>query len=58
MTIPQLISTSVDDCRISLEYVTDLEFLQQLHAECLRLAQPSRLRVVAARIRKVKMGKL
>lgn len=57
MTIAQLINTSVDDCRSSLDHVTDLDFLEKLHAECLRLAHPSRLRVVSARIRKVKMGR-
>lgn len=56
-TIKNLINTSVDDCKSSLEHITDLDFLQELHGAVLSLGgHPSRLRIVAARIRKVKMG--
>lgn len=55
-TVEGLINTSVEDCKTTLTYIDDLDLLTALHAQCLALGQPSRLRVVAARIRKIKMG--
>ena len=53
-TVKGLINTSVDDCKVTLNHIADLDLLTELHAQCLALGQPSRLRVVAARIRKIK----
>lgn len=49
------ICTSVDDCRISLSHVKDLEFCCQLLAECQRIGgQVSRIRVIKTRINQLK----
>jgi hypothetical protein len=48
------ISTSVDDCRVSLSHVKDLEFCRRLLAECQQLrGQVSRIRVIKTRIRQL-----
>jgi len=53
--ITAYISTSVDDCKISLSHVKDLQFCQQLLAECEQLrGQTSRIRVIKTRINQLK----
>lgn len=54
-TVNGLINTSVEDCKSTLAHIDDLDLLTALHAQCLALGQPSRLRIVAARIRQLKM---
>ena len=56
MTIEGLLNTSVDDCKSSIAHINDLDFLFSLHAQCIAQGHPSRTRIVAARIRKIKMG--
>lgn len=52
--ITAYISTSVDDCKVSLGHVKDLEFCRQLLAECQRIrGQVSRIRVIKTRIRQL-----
>ena len=53
-SITGYISTSVDDCRISLTHVKDLGFCRDLLAECQRIGgQISRIRVIKTRIRQL-----
>lgn len=54
-SIINLISTSVEDCKINLRHIKDLSFCQQLLAECeTRSGQTSRIKVVKARINQLK----
>lgn len=53
-SITGYISTSVDDCRISLQHVKDLQFCRDLLAQCEQLrGQTSRIKVVKTRIRQL-----
>ena len=53
--ITAYISTSVDDCRISLRHVKDLQFCQDLLAQCEKFrGQTSRIRVIKTRINQLK----
>lgn len=51
--IENYLNTSVDDCRTSLNFISDLEFLRQLLEACEQRGHTSRARVVRSRIRKV-----
>jgi hypothetical protein len=52
-TVNNLIHTSVEDCKTSLNFIDDLDLLRALLAECEKRGHTSRAKVVAARIRKV-----
>lgn len=53
LTVDALLNTSVEDCKSSLFFIDDLDFLRKLLAECEKRGGASRIKVVAARIRKV-----
>lgn len=50
-SIENLISTSVDDCRATLQSIANMAFLRELLAECERLGHKTRALVVKRRIR-------
>lgn len=58
MTIENYLNTSVDDCRVSIGVIDDLEFLRLLLARCLRLERKTLSRVVARRIKQIEKGGL
>jgi hypothetical protein len=52
--ISAFISTSVDDCRISLTHIKDIQFCRDLLKECeLAKGQKSRITIVKRRIRQL-----
>lgn len=55
-TVEALMNTSVDDCKISLGYITDLTLLRRLYVRCLETGHKSRAKIVNSRIKKLKKG--
>jgi len=55
-TVRTLISTSVDDCKCSLQSVTDLQLLQELLQECKRIGHITREKHVARRIKQLEVA--
>ena len=53
-TVKGLMMTSVDDCRVSLGFVTDLTLLRQLVIECHQQGHTSRAKIAERRIRQLK----
>ncbi|MGE4545816.1 MAG: hypothetical protein AB7D06_17125 [Pedobacter sp.] len=57
LTISCLISTSVDDCRSSLQIIDNIPFLLELLARCERCEHHTRAQVVRRRIRQIEKRK-
>jgi hypothetical protein len=56
-TVESLLNTSVDDCKSSLEFITDLTLLRRLYVRCIETGHKTRAKYVNARINKLKGGK-
>lgn len=55
-TVENYISTSLDDCKISLGYETDLSLLRKLYVRCIEGGHKSRAKLVNSRINVLKKG--
>lgn len=55
-TIQNLMNTSVDDCKCSLQSVTDIILLQELLSECKRIGHITREKHVARRIKQLEVA--
>jgi hypothetical protein len=51
--IEGLVNTSVDDCKCTIGFIEDLDFLRQLLTRCEEIGHKSRAQVVARRIRQI-----
>lgn len=55
-TVENLISTSVDDCKTILGFITDLTLLRRLYVVSLERGYKSKAKLANARIKQLKKG--
>ena len=55
-TVESLISTSVDDCKTSLGFITDRTLLRRLYVRCIETGHKTRAKLVTRRLKQLKGG--
>lgn len=55
-TVEGYMNTSIDDCKSSLPFETDLSLLRRLYVKCIETGHKSRAKIVNTRIKKLKKG--
>ena len=52
-TVSGLLNTSVDDCMVTMQHITDIQLLRELLAECDRTGHKTRSQIVSRRIKQL-----
>ena len=55
-TVESLISTSVDDCKVTMGFITDLTLLRRFYVVSLERGYKSKAKLANARIKQLKKG--
>lgn len=55
-TVEGLISTSVDDCKTTLGFITDVTLLRRLYVRSLELGYKTKAKLAQTRIKQLKKG--